>query len=79
MFCRKMKVLDGDSSERLVTILKILGNWLLILTLKNVNSVKINTYLNIIFFGLDFGVKINTLKTFILKGFSVFKFAFYSC
>ena len=40
---------------------------------------KTNVHLNIKFFGLDFGVKINTKKAFKIKGFSVFKIAFYSC
>lgn len=40
---------------------------------------KVNAHLNVKFFGGNFGVKINTLKAFKIKGFSVFKFAFYSC
>ena len=40
---------------------------------------KSKSHLNVKFFGLDFGVKINTLKAFKIKGFSVCKFVFYSC
>lgn len=37
---------------------------------------KTNVHLNIKFFGVDFGVKINTLKAFKIKGFSVLKLLF---